>query len=64
MVETSTQTDYPGQSQIEDAFYFLKERPLVFFIFYADNRYITPGDIRITGALKREFYALRGRYRD
>ena len=64
MVEASTQTDYPGQSQIEDAFYFLEERPPAFSIFHADGGYTTPGGTRITGALRREFYALRGRYRD
>ena len=64
IIKASTQTDYPGKSQIEDVFYFLEERPLAFSIFYADGGYTTPGGIRITGALRREFYALRGRYRD
>jgi hypothetical protein len=63
--DAGTQTEEPeSQGIIEDAFYFLKKRPPLWSTFHVNKGYTTPGGTTISGELKKEFYALRTRYRD
>jgi hypothetical protein len=55
--------DEPGQG-LEDAFYFLEERPPLGSIYYADGGYMTLEGIYITREFREEFYILRKRYKD